>query len=616
MAGKRKGARLMELKLELGASSLALNDKGMTVHIASWHFTPKQWRRVVGRQVQAREQLEWLQLPFQTAEQEGARWKKITLDVCSQVIYVLLIDPGHKLVQLLQAIDWGEIDRRCAEVYENGERGARAYAPQVLFRMLLLMALYGLCFESSLVEQIETQMAWRWFCGFGVLTTIPRAATLCYFRQRLGSAKFVEILVWLIQQCEQAGMISWQEAYFDFTGVAASATQLTPYQRTVVLAQALDTYLAGLEDGSITEETELKPILRQLIIEAAQTVMSAAHPSVKECQPQSLSRSLDRLNERVAAMPRGPRWWQQIRQTLQNWRQQEQATAQESQSLLRQLAQTSQQTDQSQPILLALKEQLCQVGRALTPTIPHAWGDLSARVGTLSTGRSICGYLAGYLVDSRCNVIVGLVSVAANTAQAPQVKLVVNQVKDCLGRLPRRLGLDSAFDRDQVYLDLQDEPIELFIVSRSHRTTKGRFSPESFCFNAADQLCCPAGQPMRLRYGPYKNGRSIFEGQGCATCPLQAQCVPEGKSVRRFQVKLDSHRRWLQNRVKSHSPQGRRLLLQRFVREGVFGHANTYHNGDRAPYRDGAMNAIAACLTAFVVNLEKLAAHQAATAAA
>jgi hypothetical protein len=30
---------------------------------------------------------------------------------------VLLIHPGHKLVQLLQAIDWGEIDRRCEAFY-------------------------------------------------------------------------------------------------------------------------------------------------------------------------------------------------------------------------------------------------------------------------------------------------------------------------------------------------------------------------------------------------------------------------------------------------------------------------------------------------------------------
>jgi hypothetical protein len=459
-------------------------------------------------------------------------------------------------------------------------------------------------------------MAWRWFCGFGVLTTIPTAATLCYFRQRLGSEKFVEILVWLIQQCDEMGMIGFEEGYFDFTGKDASATQLTPYQRTVVLAKALDAYLAMLDDGLITTDAALQPILRQLIVEAAQAVMSESHSSVEKLQPQSLSRSLDRLNERVAGMPRGPRWWQQIRQTLRGWWRQEPEKVEEVESLVRQLAEAPQDEDRREQALAALKDHLYQVGQALKSTIPHAWGDLTARVGTLSAGRTVCGYLAGYLVDSKFNIIVGLVSLSANAAQAPQVKVVVDRVKNWLGQLPQRLGLDSAFDRDQVYLDLHDEPIELFITPRSHRTIKGRLSPKYFLFNEAGELCCPANQPMQLKYGPYKDGRSVYEGEGCATCALRSQCVPKGKEVRRFQVKPESHRRWLENRAKSKTDEGRYILHQRFAREGVFGHANSYHNGDRSPYRDGDMNTIADCLTVFALNLEKLAAYQATTAIA
>jgi len=108
----------MEIKLELGASRLELNDKGLIVQVARQHFTPKQWLRLVERLTQAQEQMEWLRQPFQISEQEGARWKKITLDLFSLVVYVLVVDPGDKLVKLLQAIDWSEIDQRCAQVYE------------------------------------------------------------------------------------------------------------------------------------------------------------------------------------------------------------------------------------------------------------------------------------------------------------------------------------------------------------------------------------------------------------------------------------------------------------------------------------------------------------------
>jgi len=254
----------MEIHLELGASSLHLNEAGLTVHVARQHFTPRQWARLWDRLAQARAQLGWLLQPFQAAESEGARWKKVSLDIFSAVVYLLLIPSGHKLVQLFQALDWGELDRRCAAVYENGERGARAYAPQVLFRVLLLFAVYGLCCESHLLHQLETQVAWRWFCGFGLLTPLPTAATLCYFRQRLGSAKFIALLSWLIQQCYAAGLVSLEEAYFDFTGVTASATPLTPYQRVLVLAMALDAYLTGLDAGQFAAEADLPPVLRQL----------------------------------------------------------------------------------------------------------------------------------------------------------------------------------------------------------------------------------------------------------------------------------------------------------------------------------------------------------------
>jgi transposase len=222
----------------------------------------------------------WLHTPFQVAQQAGARWKEIALAPFSQIVYLLVIPPKHKLVRLIQAVDWDKIDEMVAEVYENGKRGARAYAPQVLFRMLLLMALYGVCFESQLVRWVAFNIVWHWFCGFGLLTRIPTAATLCNFRKRLGPERFEMILRWLIQQCYEARLINF----------------------------------------------------------------------------------------------------------------------------------------------------------------PHAWGDLSARVGTLSQSVIICGYQVGYLVDSAYNIIIGVVPMAANEAQAPQVKKVLDKTKRVLGGLPQRLG--------------------------------------------------------------------------------------------------------------------------------------------------------------------------------
>jgi transposase len=601
----------MTAGLKRGASRLEIDGEKLVTVIPAALFTAKQWLRLEKLLGSASVCPEWLHIPFQVAQQTGARWKKIALDTFSQVVYLLVIPPGHKLVQLIQAIDWDKIDEMVAEVYENGKRGARAYAPQVLFRMLLLMALYGVCFESQLVRFVAFNIIWRWFCGFGLLAPIPTAATLCNFRKRLGPERFEMILRWLIQQCYEAGLITLEEAYFDFTGVEASATQLTPYQRVVVLAKALSAYLAGIDDNSIAKDGELGPVLRRLIIEVAKDVLSEKHPSVKKLSIEQLAQSLERLDERVEEMPQGPRWWHRMQQRLKTWWQ-ETREKMETSKLLNRLAATGKETVAREQALASLRAHLRDVGDDLKSSVPHAWGDLSARVGTLSRGNTICGYQVGYLVDSAYDIIIGVVSMAANEAQAPQVKKVLDKTKRILGGLPERLGLDSAFDQDQVYLDLEDEPIEIFAVSRDHRAPKGCFGPDRFLFNEAGELCCPAGTPMKQQYGPYEDGRVVYEGQGCADCELCSQCAGEEKEVRRFSTKPESHRRWLDNRHRSQSEEGERIRRQRFAREGVFGHANTHHNGDRSPYRDGEMNAIADCLTVFAVNLEKLAAHLAA----
>jgi IS5 family transposase len=429
------------------------------------------------------------------------------------------------------------------------------------------MALYGVCFESHLIKLISTNMAWRWFCGFSVLAPVPTAATLCNFRKRLGVERFEKILNWLIRQCYEAGLITLEEAYFDFTGVKASATQLTPYQRVVVLAKALSAYLAGLDDHSIAEDEELASVLRRLIIEVAQDVLSEKHSSVEDLSVEQLARSLDRLDEQVEEMPQGPRWWHRIQQTLRRWWQRAKGGAQEGSDLLNRLSTTTAGTSQREQALDVLRDHLHDVGEVLIPTIPHAWGDLSARVGTLSRGVTICGYQVGYLVDGAHDVIIGVVSMAANAlgpwaqgpgaAQAPRVKQVLGQAKRLvlwavttgrtLGSLPQRLGLDSAFDQDQVYLDLEGEDVEAFAavspvgrnhrVSRDHRSPKGRFGPDRFLFNEDGILCCPAGTPMEQKYGPYDDGRVVHEGRGCADYPLPSQCVSEDEEARRFSTR-------------------------------------------------------------------------------
>jgi hypothetical protein len=89
------------------------------------------------------------------------------------------------------------------------------------------------------------------------------------------------------------------------------------------------------------------------------------------------------------------------------------------------------------------------------------------------------------------------------------------------------------------------------------------------------------------------------------TTKQQHQADPK----RELRTQPAAHQRAQRNRERSHSPEGRALRRRRFAAEGLFGHVNTYHNGDKAPYRDSEMDTIAQLMVAFVSNLEKLATH-------
>ena len=115
--------------------------------------------------------------------------------------------------------------------------------------------------------------------------------------------------------------------------------------------------------------------------------------------------------------------------------------------------------------------------------------------------------------------------------------------------------------------------------------------------------------------GPYKNGTDRYRPDAeCAKCPLLAQCLTakqqlKEKPCRELVTNTAAHQRAQENREFSRSDEGWDLRRRRFAAEGLFGHVNQHHNGDKAPYRDGTMDHIAQLMVAFISNLEKLAVH-------
>ena len=133
------------------------------------------------------------------------------IDGLSYLLFVLMVPGDHPLRELYEAYEWHKIDEKSASEYKNGKKGAPAYPPQVIFRILVLMFQSGTPFESQTLQRLQTDVAWRWFVGLSLLHPVPNAGTLSYFRLRLGAKLFEEILIDLIRVCEEAGLVGFKK---------------------------------------------------------------------------------------------------------------------------------------------------------------------------------------------------------------------------------------------------------------------------------------------------------------------------------------------------------------------------------------------------------------------
>lgn len=507
------------------------------------------------------------------------------IDGLSCLLHALLIPLNHPLRILYETIDWSQIDQMCASEYKNQVKGAPAYPPQVMFRILVLMFYSGTPFESATLRRLQTDISWRWFVGLSLLCSVPDAGTLSYFRSRLGVLVFEKVLIYLIQVCDEAGLIEHQESYYDMTGVAASATQVTPYQRAVILAKAISAYLDKEQGG-------LGLISPEQIAAIALEELQQQHPSLKKVKPAQIVSSQDKLEEKLSQTLKGEaNWWQRLGQRMKA---------------------LGQQWSGITPITL---EHLTEVAGELIPTLPQAFGNPDAAVGHTRTDGTMCGYRSGFLVDAKHWIITAVVFVALNKPEAPTAITALDKHYGIFHRYPKRLGLDSAFDRDEIHLGTQKRNIESVATARSRPGPKGVFHADAFVWNEQGELICPAQEVMEEVGETYQDGTDRYRSTVvCAHCSVFEQCLTDKQRQkeepqRELRTNTAAHQRAQQNRQRSRSNQGWGLRLRRFAAEGLFGHVNRYHNGDKAPYRDGTMDHIAQLMVAFTSNLEKLAAH-------
>ena len=580
------------MKLTYGHASFAqCAAEQLTLCLSAQLFSTEAWAALQAWFQTELRLTHWLSAPFRlmTAEEDASgspRWKQIGVDVLSWLIFHLLVPPGHALVKLWQTIDWAAINRLCATGYQNSHAGQRAWAPAQLFALLLLFFVLPVPSESELLRMVAIVPLYRWFCGFGLFSALPDHSTLHTFRKRIGVERFEAILTWVVHCCLKAGLIANELAFFDMTGVTASAHPWTPFERAVILTQALIRYLERLEPNQAQPQS-LPDALRQLAAAVAIEVLENKGLTKDPKTPSRVLQSLARHNARDA---QAPALW-------------EMALEEAVQTVL------AESVSRPSPAANTQRHGLKEVAQRLKALLPHARGDLDARVGWVNDVRLACGYWLGFLVDSLHGIITAVRVVPLNVVQASQLPSALQAHQERLGAYPKAVAADSAQDFYPVHQALDARHIEGHIASRDHAGVGGGLGAEHFTWDEERRLHCPTG-PVLQAGKPRQDGLVPFRAQGCATCPQKSECLPKGQrpdGPRVIHLEPAAHQRWQKNRAHTHTPAYREAQKQRFVSEGLFGLAKRLHGADKMPYRSTPMNQMAGLMVGIAMNLVLLA---------
>ena len=137
-----------------------------------------------------------------------------------------LVPEDHLLRKIDKTIDFSFINKLCKPYYcENN--GRPAIEPEVLFRMLFIGYLYGIRSERRLLQEIEVNVAYRWFIGYGLEDKLPDVSVIWQNRLRRynGSEVPQKIFDEIVLQAMQHGLVVGKILYSDSTHLKASANK-------------------------------------------------------------------------------------------------------------------------------------------------------------------------------------------------------------------------------------------------------------------------------------------------------------------------------------------------------------------------------------------------------
>lgn len=187
-----------------------------------------------------------------------------------------LVPKDHLLRKIDKIMNFDFIYDEVGTLYSTV--GRPSIDPVVLIKIILIQHLFGIPSMRQTIKEIEVNLAYRWFLGYGMLEKIPHFSTFNknYERRFKHSNVFQAIFINVLKQAESHKLINPEQVYIDSTHIKASANK-KKYKK-VVKAVLSKNYQEELDEAiDVDRKRHNKQPLKkkdQSIIETKETIES------------------------------------------------------------------------------------------------------------------------------------------------------------------------------------------------------------------------------------------------------------------------------------------------------------------------------------------------------
>ena len=188
------------------------------------------------------------------------RWRKNGRNDAYVIDVDTLVPEDHLVRKIEKVMDYDWLYERL-EPYYNHQVGRPGIDPVVLIKMVLIQHLFGIPSLRQTHREIQVNMAYRWFLGYGLLDEIPHFATVSYaFCKRFPPELSEEIFEHILNKALNNRMVDPSIIFIDGTHIKASANKKKFQKQQVEKTAKIYTEQLLKEVNAEREKLGKKPI--------------------------------------------------------------------------------------------------------------------------------------------------------------------------------------------------------------------------------------------------------------------------------------------------------------------------------------------------------------------